>query len=951
MALNLTTIAPDAPFLDELVKAVLDGFPLPPGQKRPLLSRWTILVPNRRAATALREKFLDRAKLSALLLPRIKPIGDLDDDFFDDDGGPIELQDALTPVARQFSLVRLIGEWISAHPHLMLAQALARSAPQVHALARSLAALMDSLEIEEQPLSALRDAFDIDLASHREAIVSLLALLHHELPALQMAEGKTGKNERRGRLIKLNVEALKNSPLSGPIIAAGSTGTIPATRMLLKAIAELPHGAVVLPGLDTTLDEESWNAVSPQHPQFALKQLLQDLDADHRSIPVLGPATGDRGWLGAEMMRPSETTDVWAKLLPAARGQTARALAGVELVECDDTIEEARTIAVIMRMALEEQQGTVALLTPDRALARRVKSALARWNITPEDSAGEPLSASGVANFIGLLTDLVQEPQSIAALAAILHHPLARFGRTAGEIAIVASQIDITLLRSPLMMLGLAQLPQLVDMLPQAMKQDFRVHAAAVEPGGEGWKDLVSACLSIHGILVPLLSRHKAVLAQHLDVLLSVARQAVAEEAFLTPAAEELLQLIEELKAESSRLPELQLPEAASLLRLHLDDKKHHPARAVTPRISILGLLEARLLHFDTVILGGLTENIWPGQADTGPWLNRPMRELLKVKQPEATIGQMAHDLLQTMGAGQLILTSAKRDGGKPLNPSRWLLRLRTVLSAAGVAPPAARGAEWKEMARLIDMPRQPVRVTIPAPCPPAASRLNKLSITQVDKLIRDPYAVYAQNILKLSPLDEMDQDENYSLRGQIIHLALAKYFKMYHGQAPDNLEAALLDCGELAFSLLPPSSVVSNFWWPRYKRIAAWFAANGHEFHVAGAKLLAEAKLQMPLRAVGADFELTGRADLIRIHDDGSATIFDFKTGTVPPVTLKGDNFSYQLTIEAAMLENGALKDYEQLTVGKLHYVQVSGFSAARRIQDHRRKRNRRSGLPSRRS
>jgi len=41
------------------------------------------------------------------------------------------------------------------------------------------------------------------------------------------------------------------------VIAAGSTGSMPATAKLLATIAHLRHGAVVLPGLDTDLDAEA----------------------------------------------------------------------------------------------------------------------------------------------------------------------------------------------------------------------------------------------------------------------------------------------------------------------------------------------------------------------------------------------------------------------------------------------------------------------------------------------------------------------------------------------------------------------------------------------------------------------------------------------------------------------------------------------------------------------
>ena len=120
-----------------------------------------------------------------------------------------------------------------------------------------------------------------------------------------------GAKERRSRLIRLEAKRLAENPPAGPIIAAGSTGTIPATRELLKAISALDNGAVILPGLDQEMDEKSWEAVSPQHPQFAIKQLVDAIGVERKNVITLGTACGDRAWLASELMRPSDVSDDW----------------------------------------------------------------------------------------------------------------------------------------------------------------------------------------------------------------------------------------------------------------------------------------------------------------------------------------------------------------------------------------------------------------------------------------------------------------------------------------------------------------------------------------------------------------------------------------------------------------------------------------------------------------
>ena len=305
------TIASDAPFLDILARAVLRGFPYADGQQHPSLAAWTILVPTRRAARELQEKLLIASGKPALVLPQIRPIGDLDEDVLEAQRPYVGLPDAISDIGREFALMALIDVWARENPQLRLAQELAQAPQQTQSLAASLADLIDVMETEEISFDRLPEAYLIDLAVHREAILSLFDLVSKKLPALLMSENLMGARERRSRLIRLEAKRLTENPPSGPIIAAGSTGTIPATRELLKAISTLENGAVILPALDEGMDAKSWEAVSPQHPQFAIKQLVEAIGVERENIITLGTASGDRAWLASELMRPSDVSDDW----------------------------------------------------------------------------------------------------------------------------------------------------------------------------------------------------------------------------------------------------------------------------------------------------------------------------------------------------------------------------------------------------------------------------------------------------------------------------------------------------------------------------------------------------------------------------------------------------------------------------------------------------------------
>ncbi|MEP7173620.1 MAG: double-strand break repair protein AddB, partial [Aestuariivirga sp.] len=641
------TIASDAPFLDILAKAVLRGFPYAEGHHHPSLAAWTILVPTRRAARALQEKLLVASGKTALVLPQIRPIGDLDEDVLEAQRPDVGLPDAINDIGREFALMTLIDDWARENPQLRLAQELARAPQQAQSLAASLGELIDVMETEEVSFDRLPDAYLIDLAVHREAILSLFDLVRKKLPAQLMRENLMGAKERRSRLIRLEAKRLIENPPSGPIIAAGSTGSIPATRELLKAIFNLENGAVILPALDEGMDAKSWEAVSPQHPQFAIKQLVEAIGVGRENIIMLGTESGDRAWLASELMRPSEVSDDWQKALAGQGGRIKRALENVSLVEARDKNDEASIISLMMRQALEKPMGDMALVTPDRDLARRVKANLSRWNIEVDDSAGEPLSRFGAASLMVLLMDVVEENFSASALQSLFSHPLATFGFERTRFSASARHVEVALFRSSPMIHGLEGLLPSFDRAQSESKGDSHPHPIVTHLRENDWQEMRECLARVVEILGPLSPRSVTTFKEHLDSLMSVAESISGDGFWNGPEAEELETLVESLRQESPRLPVCSFARASATIRRHLQRIPVRDIRNAGTRLSILGLLEARLVHPQTVILGGLNEGIWPRLPDPGPWLNRPMRNTFGMQQPELRIGQEAHDFVQ----------------------------------------------------------------------------------------------------------------------------------------------------------------------------------------------------------------------------------------------------------------------------------------------------------------
>jgi ATP-dependent helicase/nuclease subunit B len=932
VSLRLFTIPADVAFLPALTRAILAGdlpFPASPPRLEDL-PHWTILLPTRRAARSLGHSFLGAAGREAMLLPRIRPIGDVDEDLLGSTmpgGAPDEdhLVPAISSLEREALLIRLIDEWAAAHPQERLAAEIAGSPSQAIALAQSLAELIDTFETEEADLDRLPDLFTADLAEHRSSILSFLGIVRDKLPVELFMLGRLGPMERRSRLLRMEARRLAETRPSGPIIAAGSTGSIPAAAELLKTIASLPDGAVVLPGLDRTMSEESWRHVGPQHPQYGLKRLLDSWHVKRDEVELLAglqrvkrnPA---RLWLSSEIMRPTPAASTWREALIAGRRQVAQGMEKVNLVETRDHHQEAQVIALVMREALEDPKKTAALVTPDRDLARRVISTLKRWGVEIDDSAGEPLIRRSLGSLCAALIDFALTDFAIHEFAKLLHHPLAHFGWPEAKAKKAQSILDLALLRDGRGRLAPGIVAEALERVRQEARRNEHAHMTLKRLGEEDWALARDYALKMDASLAALVENDSgpAPLGRQIGLFMAVL-STVADEAADPHAAEALDQLVQSMSAADPFLPKCARQRALMFLaswlrRLPVRRLLHHP------RLAILGLLEARLISPDLVIMGGLTEGSWPAQPDPGPWINRPMRAMLALTQPERSIGLTAHDFAQAFGAKELVLTWSRRVKDQPAVASRWILRLKMILAATGV--PCDTGAHWLAWARGFDDAKGDRRVVMPRPKPPVEARPRSLSITQVEKLMRDPYRIYAEKVLRLQPLAPIGAAADFGLRGSLIHTAFNIFINAYPTALPESAEAELIKIGRDVFAPYFTDADVLGFWWPRFERIVPWFIAEERELRDGLERTHAE--VTGVHRFDG--FALTGRADRIDILSSGEARLIDYKTGRIPTSPQVKSGLAPQLTLEAAMLAEGGFTGVAPVEAAELVYIKLSG-------------------------
>jgi ATP-dependent helicase/nuclease subunit B len=954
---NVFTIPASAPFLRTLLTALRAGTLVPgfPANDDPLeLARLTLYLPTRRACRLAREVFLDTLDGDAAILPRIVALGDLDEDeiafaeaatagLAED---ALHLPPAFGALERRLTLAEIVSKWADAITPSTGAPLIANTPEAAVALADALARLMDDMITRQVDWTKLDALVPDDLDRYWQQSLAFLQFIYPRWRAI-LAENKAIEAaERRDKLIEAEARRLKDS--NAPVIAAGSTGSMPATAKLLATIASLPHGAVVLPGLDTHLDDESWALIAGNgkdtshedlpaagHAQFSMQALLDRIGIKRADVSELAaPAPRSRDLLVSEALRPASTTERWQaeRAKPDFERSVDEALATLSLIEAANAEEEALAIAIALRETLETAGKTAALVTPDRTLGRRVAASLKRWMVPVDDSAGVSLSDTQAGVFARLAAEAALGGLEPVTLLALLKHPLFRLspGRHGNKDAIAT--IEHAVLRGPRPRSG-------SDGLDRAFAT-FRLNRDQMHRHDTRWLidddrlDIAAEMITRLGAALAPLEEIKKdhsladFAGRHREVIVALSTDASgAVAAFGDFDGTALQRALDDLiDSPAAAVIAVARKDYADLFHAALGDRVVRRPELRDVRVHIYGPLEARLQDMDRVVLGGLNEGTWPPDTRSDPWLSRPMRRALGLDPPERRIGLAAHDFAQTLGAPEVILARAAKVAGAPTVASRFVQRLAAVAGEARWQEVIARGEKYMAYARALDAPAEVKHTGRPAPKPPRAARPQQLSVTAIEDWLRDPYTIYAKYILKLHPLDAVDTPPGARDRGTIIHGAIGDYTALSTTALPADPLKELLTLGERHFAPLADYPEARAFWWPRYERIARWFASWDMDRRAGLAALHAEIKGELSFPAGTRTFTLTGIADRIELRADGSFAIIDYKTGQARTEKQVRTGLAPQLTLEAAILREGGFKPIAKGSVAEITYVTLKG-------------------------
>jgi len=810
------------------------------------LGKAKILLPNRRACRELREVFKQRNFNG--FLPEIKAISDLSYEDFTDDAMDELLQikvldgiDQLIFLAKEIQKQSVFGEMSFEH---------------ACKIALRLRELFEDIERNQIDSKKLFELDDSSLAQHRQITLEFFKSFYAQLKNSLLKRDILFPTAYQNLVIQRFVECLPSRKSSAPIIIAGSTGSVLASRNLIQAISKTKNGFVVLHGAwegefrtcskslpaDGQIQgsaplplrfsqspvsgspQRDWKQVltAENHPQFFLSRLIKNLGKQPKRIAEERFRTSDeaRQDMLAALMLPAEETWRWQK----NKIDFEQVLKNFCLIEARNEIEEAKIIALI----LQEARGKSAVITNNRDLAKLLRLELDCLCLPYNDARNLDVFDSPLINFLLLILELKESDFNSHTLLALLKHPLCRYSHFAADF-------ETKILRQDRTNPGLEGILQVLKSEPDL--EDFFLNS-----------------------ILPLTTYHLPLSAENLSG--KTWNDLLASE----PAAQEIADFFTKIKTPNS------VAEFKTLLS-QLTYFEH--SNAVAP-IQILSSIEARLLNFDLVIVASLNEGDFP-KIEAENWLGKKIKKDLGVDHARQKLGQNAYDFCNYLSNKSVVLTRCKVRNGAALIESPFLLKLKTLCQKSGVI--LDRGEKYFAALKKMNSPR--VReIKAASPSPKKSLRPQKFSITEISKLINDPYSIYAKKILRLHELPKIDYEPGYAEFGSFMHKSLERFVQAEFEKYFVSQEARLT-------------------WLPRFQKIFSEFSVENEQF--AGLTNLVELPVQLQVGEV----LITGRVDRVILDDKGNAQIFDYKTGVVPSKKDVISGAEPQLTIAALALSD----------------------------------------------
>jgi ATP-dependent helicase/nuclease subunit B len=868
------------------------------------ISDFKIYLPTRRSVKTVQDAFLNQSKGQSRLLPSLESIGDADlteanfSSAFD-----IDIPPMITSLKRKIVLARLLeNSWPS---HYNYTQALS--------IAGDLGRLIDQIHTENLDITVLSSLIEIkELSQYWEITASFLTTLLGEVWPNYLKEiGHVDPGYHRRKRIEVLEHFYKNHEPDHPVIVAGSTGSIPATRNLIGTISQKQRGHVILPSLDMVMNDMTWYEVDPGHPQYLLKMLLQYSKAKRSDVMTLGSKTPSHSlYLASEMMRPAITTDQWKQ---SDKVKIQEGLNNITMVEAKDDQEEATAIALIMAETVFKDKGEKAcLITPNRKLAKRVQNILRRWDIYIDDSAGYALTDTAIGRYaLSMIDVLKHHTLSAVPFLALLKNPYCGDGGKAfsHSFRTFVRDMEKDMFRGVYSAITLNDLEDAESESLNAFYHYLRNCFAPLEVMAKG-----------HHSLKDYIHAHVTVM----EDLAKTSDKKGLERLWIGDDGKVMAEFLTDLLQDHISVPPMTMSDYSDLITQLMSDYTVTKAYGAHPQLSILGQIEARIIHADRLILAGLNEGIWPADQGFDTWMSSDMRLSFGLPSLDQKTSLSSHDFYSGFCAKDVFITRSMKTDGQPTLPSRWLQRLDAVIHAAEIVQddhPRSKGKQYLSWVGQATLEEKPEPFSRPMPKPDVARRPNEFSVTEIEKWIRNPYWIYAKKILRLRKMDDVDAQISARERGTLIHNILDQFTKDYPQQKlPDNAFDHLITTGRDMFDRTLGQSDYHYLWWPRFTKTARWFIDHEKDWRNETQQVFAEVTGDMTCHINDADYIIKGKADRIEKRNGNHVSVIDYKTGVEPSTQLVNLGIASQLALESLILSDGSF-DGVSINDDNIHY------------------------------
>ncbi len=959
IAAEIYTIAPYQSFLDAVARGILDQA----GNDPLKLSDYTILVPDSETGSALRRAFVGQLQGKTHITPDISAAGDTNDDHLS-----LKISDSallsqalmdMPPAVSRLQRQLMLAEEILKIPGM------ASSPQKAIKLGGELGKFLDEVQRHDVDLQDIERLVPAAFKYQWSKTAEFLKIITQTWPQKLQTIGRIDPEEHKNAVLRIQAAHWQQNQPQHAVIAVGFNDSTPALRNFLRAVAELPKGAVILQGLDLEMDQQSWDVMTPVHPQHALKELLTGLGVDRAAVrewqahpiaadpfaraPNLAATNKARQNLLRETMRPAGTAEGWTSLVALQQKKTRKkskktapgivdiqALSGMDLITCGSQQEEASVIALKMRESLEIPGRQVTLVTADRSLARRVSARLRNWQIDVRDDAGVALSETPAGIFLLATAGMAALEWAPVPLLEALKHPLSSLGGVKEDFRRQVSDLEDMVFHGPRPGSG-------ADGIRSALAAPFNRAARRpvtqqqltdfinrLEQSGKNFFDKMA-----NGKPVPF----HVLLDDHIRFAEDLARDdrtSGADKIWRGDDGAKASRFLTQLRDVAKFVPDVMGRDYADVLqglmrevRVRGGGKSHQSLHITTPE-------QARLLKSDIIILGGLNDEVWPPKPGENPWLSPEMIKSLGLPVSETDIGRAAHSFVQMASNPNVLLTRALRSGDGPAVVSPFLARMMMVLRGSGFENALEKKTHLLDIHKAVHAPAQVTPIEPPLVTPPSDKRPKQLPVTAIELLMRDPYAVYVRYVLKLRRKGPLDASPGVAERGIFTHEALDAFVKKYPDALPANAEEELLKIGADTFRERMNNPVVRAFWWPRFERIAKWFVEFEHDRRTMSKVLGAEVRGKLEIdTGDGGIFTLTTIADRVDLTANDRLAVIDYKTGSVPSQKSVALGFSPQLTLEALIAFTGGLDGIDGADVGALQYWKLSGGRPAGEVME----------------